>query len=440
MNHQFYILFSIVLVVFIPQLSIAQQDFNGYYRGELGATTTEGNEVLFARNIFQGTLRSEQASWRYHISLQLRQDFAANEGSATEIRMREAYIDWFGDRFDIRAGQQMIVWGRSDATQLIDILTPYDLSEFLTQDFRDLRRGVTAVNMQYFRANNSFQFVLIPVFEPSSVPGPDSRWSFYTDNTINFEGTSAPSQNLQNMQYALKWTNRTNINFDFELAAFYGFHPLPVLEKRVLIDGFDMTVNARNAYVNSPALMTSGEYRVNSNISVQFESAYWLNRKVDVFPQRLRSFEPADFNDVVSTITENNASRFLAERSIANSMVGLKTNALNWQLSLQLLSDYIVAYESEDILQDEHSLSTSFLASRSYLNDDLTVRFLTRYNFNGKDFWVNPDATYSLSDGLQVNSGAHLFGGPEPEEYYGQLSFWQYRKNSFLYLKLTAYF
>lgn len=440
MNPKLHLIVSTFLVAFIPQLSIAQQDFNGFYRGELGATSSGGNDILFARNIFQGTLRSEQQSWRYHISLQLRQDFAESEASNTEIRLREAYIDWFGDHFDIRAGQQMIVWGRSDATQIMDILTPFDLSEFLTQDFRDLRRGVTAVNMQYFRTNNSFQLVVIPVFEPSSVPGPDSRWSFFNDNTINFEGTSAPSQNLQNIQYALKWTNRTNINFDFELAAFYGLHPLPVLEKRVLMDGFDMTVNARNAYVSSPALITSGEYRVNSNISVLFESAYWLNRKVDVYPQRLRSFDPADFNEVVSAITENNLSRFLAERSLANSMVGLKTNAFNWQFSVQMLSDYIVAYESEDILQDEHNLSTSFLANRSYLNDNLTVRFLTRYNFNGKDFWINPDATYSVSDGLQLNTGAHLFGGPQPEEYYGQLSFWQYRKNSFLYLKLTAYF
>ncbi|MDZ7693236.1 MAG: hypothetical protein U5K69_19305 [Balneolaceae bacterium] len=104
-----------------------------------------------------------------------------------------------------------------------------------------------------------------------------------------------------------------------------------------------------------------------------------------------------------------------------------------------MINEYVLNHD-EQILQKEHFTYATLLLQRSFLRDKMEFRGFGRYNFNGEDFWINSELTYTGIDNIEAKVGTHLFGGPEPGPYYGHLSFHNYRSNSFFYLQFTAYF
>ena len=59
--------------------------------------------------------------------------------------LREAYMDLYADKVDVRIGKQQIIWGQADGVFITDIVSPKNLTEFLLWDFNEIRMGVTAV-------------------------------------------------------------------------------------------------------------------------------------------------------------------------------------------------------------------------------------------------------------------------------------------------------
>src|SRR5690606_33108857 len=90
--------------------------------------------------------------------------------------LREAYLDVFFDRVDLRLGHQQIVWGETDGTFVTDLLSPLDLTEFLAQPFGDLRLGVTAAAATLYAGDWRATAVLIPRRPTSRLPAPGSPW------------------------------------------------------------------------------------------------------------------------------------------------------------------------------------------------------------------------------------------------------------------------
>ena len=48
----------------------------------------------------------------------------------TFYRLKEAYTDLGFENFDLKVGNQVVVWGKSDGMPVTDVITPIDLSEF----------------------------------------------------------------------------------------------------------------------------------------------------------------------------------------------------------------------------------------------------------------------------------------------------------------------
>jgi hypothetical protein len=100
--------------------------------------------------------------------------------------LREAFVDVRLGRLDLRAGRQIIAWGRADGVNPTDNLSGQDLT-MLVPDDADRRLGTTAVRASYYVGDISFTGVWLPEFRghafalPSPPPGvsflpEDERW------------------------------------------------------------------------------------------------------------------------------------------------------------------------------------------------------------------------------------------------------------------------
>jgi hypothetical protein len=106
-------------------------------------------------------------------------------GDATG-ELREAFVDVRLGRLDIRAGRQIIAWGRADGVNPTDNLSGEDLT-LLVSDDADRRLGTTTVRASYYAGDVSLTGVWLPEFRghefalPATTPGVvfvrgDERW------------------------------------------------------------------------------------------------------------------------------------------------------------------------------------------------------------------------------------------------------------------------
>ncbi|MFW6348742.1 MAG: hypothetical protein ACOC2C_09065, partial [Cyclonatronaceae bacterium] len=203
-----------------------------------------------------------------------------------------------------------------------------------------------------------------------------------------------------------------------------------------------------------------GEYRPGGDWQLPFEFAYFSKLPVDVLPgpitdedlETLRLLQEDDsaqddlsfaeltallsrFNE---TLEQGEQNDFLSYRPAIKWMAGVSHPVFGWDVSLQYLADISLQY-GDEVLRERWFHGLSAVLNQQYLRQRLLLRLLGRYQFNGRDFWLNPEVGYDLRDNLSLSLGGHLFGGAMPEQNSPQLSFRRYGSNSLVYTSVKFF-
>ena len=441
--------------------ALSQSRFTGQLSNYNAWGLSEPNELISGRNNVRLNFTNTFDRGRVYVSSNLRHHYAFSTDSL-DFRLREAFFDVFLKNGDLRVGKQVIVWGKTDGDFIMDVVSPFDLSEFITQDFTELREGVSAISYTHYLGRTQLQAIINPVFEPSRLPEYSDRWAvvpadFFPIPT-NFSRYKNSQPTLRDTQAALRLALRPSLNFDLDLGVLYWnsrtpgyfktFETTEVLELRIPERiQFDETYHA--------GIITGGwgEYRFTDKLRFVFEAAYMQKRSYDVFSMDitrddiafLERVQQGDINpdelglllDVLNrfntALEKYEDSGFLIHRPSIKFMGGISTDVFNWSVGIQYTGDSILDYE-DDILQDAYFHSITTTVNRGFFRDTLLFRFLGKYQFNGNDFWINPEFRYDFRDGLNVALGAHIFGGLEPDFNYAHLSFQSFKKNNLLFI------
>jgi hypothetical protein len=114
-----------------------------------------------------------------HWSLKLEGWLAAEDLSETRSEsnggkqeLREAYLAFASDAFEIRAGRQIVVWGRADALNPTDNLSSRDFT-LLFIDPDDNRRGNCMVQGRIPIGASTLSVFWLPEFRPNGLPTPE---------------------------------------------------------------------------------------------------------------------------------------------------------------------------------------------------------------------------------------------------------------------------
>jgi hypothetical protein len=93
------------------------------------------------------------------------------EHGKTDTVVREAFVNLKFGALDIRAGRQIVAWGRADGVNPTDNLTGEDL-RLLAPDDDDRRLGATAIRASYYAGDVSVTAVWLPERAPHRFPIP----------------------------------------------------------------------------------------------------------------------------------------------------------------------------------------------------------------------------------------------------------------------------
>ncbi len=134
-------------------------EITGFARNYTGVLLNDQTDFSIIQNTFNLNFEKRGSTVAFKVNPLLYHYF----DKQLDFRLREAYMDMYFNKFDIRIGQQQIIYGKAEGVFITDIVSPKDLSEFLLPDFDEIRMGVTAVKLNYYFGMNTLEAVWVPV-------------------------------------------------------------------------------------------------------------------------------------------------------------------------------------------------------------------------------------------------------------------------------------
>lgn len=189
----------------------------------------------------------------------------------TKARLREGYLDAGGEAWDIRLGQQLVIWGRADRVNPTDNVTPRDYT-MLTPEDVDQRRGVLAARLRYRAELASVSAYWLPAFRPSTLPMPSVpglRWHqerpHARQGALRLDGAGG------RLDWSLSYLNALDVNPDLQvLAAGPAGVDVALTHRRVRVLGADAATVAGRYGLRAEAAYTWTSSRTDPLIKKPF--------------------------------------------------------------------------------------------------------------------------------------------------------------------------
>jgi hypothetical protein len=311
----------------------------------------------------------------------------------------EAWMRVTSGAVEVKAGREIIVWGRADGLNPTDIISSRDYTLLVAND-DEQRRGNMMIQGRVALGDFTVDAFWLPEFRPNIFPIDTRRpgVAIVPDQIVN-----------DNDQFAFK-LDRSGGTIDWSLSWFHGtdrtrdFVRTPVTPPGALVGvqqrypridmfGADMAGTSGSIGYRAEIAFTAVAgpdtiYRKNSNI--------WLVAGIDT------NLESGWHLSVQYSFRYIFDFRNLAE--VTNPLdraVALQSAAVNNQLN-------------------EVQNGATFSANRSFWQDTLTFQFQSVVYFETGDAAIMPQLTYSVNDRVRVSAGADVFLGPQLS-YFGRV-------------------
>ncbi len=379
-------------------------ELNGYMRGAFfGGKDLNGEELAQKSGYGELALkmRVRKAEWGDGFAeVRFRKGYEFDE-SLSELEIREAYVDVYKGRFDMRLGQQIVVWGRADGFNPTNNITPQNmLTRSSVED--DRRMGNFLFRGHYNLRPLNLELIWVPEYRPSVLP----TFLFPFPDYVTLGPTLVPNSDLKNSSVAAK--------LDLGLSAvgasvsyFRGYMPLPGVYPAEI--GFvDGALAA--TIVNRPYRMQvfGGDFATTlGSIGLRGEVAYR---------------DPvADYTKDVNVHVPNPDVQYV---------FGLDRTFGHFSIILQYIGRYVFDFKEfnptglpTDQLfitnrmvagqQDEISHAAFMRPSLALMHETLDLEMLAYYNLTTEEMLLRPMMTYDITDALTFKLGADMYAGPD---------------------------
>lgn len=424
------ILFAALL--FLGTAFAQEIDYSGKLTALVGPGLAESNAGRFLSGnlAFDNTLKAYAGESMFYLNAILIADgtqsqstngisnFASDDGIFS-LKLKEAYLDYNGGFWSVRAGRQIAAWGKADGIQVADILCPQDESNLIASTYKESRLGVDALRISFMGDIFQSDLYWIPIFTPSALPlaqksalreivFPKRYGTFDLTTPQKWNDFDLPERKLQNGEYAARLSLYFS-KFDLSFYGFYGWDDLPLMTYTAT-SATEANVSGtykRMGMFGADAAIPAGDF------VFRLETAF--------FPQRS-----------VQTSAEWQAKRQMAGLDFEGSKKCNQLSALagfdwtpsgGWTITAQYIADAV--FESAETLDRKAYIHrASLTVEKSFFNESLSLSALAFLDLNDLSSATEISAEYSLSDAIKLGLVANLFfkGIDNKDGLYGAYS------------------
>ena len=350
--------------------------------------TDEPNNLMSSRTRVRGEIGRDFGQSSLFVSLNATYNAILKERTGFELR--EAYLDHTENHWGLRAGRQLVIWGAADGLRITDLVSPLDMTEFLAQDYDDIRMPVNALRLFVFNDKVRVEAIAVPAFEGYVLPVDASNpWSVLPTGSplpVVWNDTgSRPAFHLSNFEYGGR-VSVTLPGVDFSLSGLYTWNKMPVIQYAP--SPTEITVSPqyyRMGFVGGDISKPLGQFVLRG------EAAYNIDKHFSYKPETMRQPQQGF-------------------RSL-NWLVGVDWYAPSeWMLSAQFSTENIFGYE-DCIMQERNNMLATLNVSKKLFNSTLQLSDFTYFDVSNKGWFSRFAADYALSDQIHLLAGFDWFGG-----------------------------
>jgi hypothetical protein len=378
-------------------------ELNGFTRGVFfEGKIVDGDGYELKSGYGELDLKCRARIGRYgdgYAEIRFRRGFEFGE-SISELNLREAYVNTYLGNLDLRLGHQIVVWGRADAFNPTNNITPQNMIARST-DEDDRKLGNILLRSSYDAGPLNFELIWVPKYASSVLP----TFLFPFPDGVEMGTAILPDATIGNSSLALK-TAAVFGPFDGSVSWFRGYMPMP-------------GIFLSHGYVND-----SG-----SIIFVVKEKSYKMNVFGADFSTAVGSFglrgefayRRPDFMHKDKPYIPNPDFQYV---------LGIDKSIRDFSAIVQYVGRYVSdfkKFESTGSSRDELELTNRMIASQQ---DEISHAVLTRptlalfhetcnlellgyFNISTEEWLLRPSLTYNLADALTLKVGAERYSGPD---------------------------
>jgi hypothetical protein len=329
--------------------------------------------------------------------------------------LREGYGELTLGRWEVRAGKQIIAWGRADELNPTDAITPKDYLLLLPEGQSAYRYGVTALKADYFLTPSVRAIgVWVPVFSPSRIPldVPDGVRLHERVPAIRIEDGSVGAK-----------LDRSGGKLDASLSYYYGFNLLPeVRVESVALDAATDRPFADVALVHPRRHMIGADFATAlDRFGYRGEIAYVHTgnahgRSVDEVTPHLSYVLGIErsFSESVSVIVQY-VGRYVVHR-VDPARALADPDVLGGRVRFLAARETFVINQQLDTVQNGWSARIA----KRWWNDTLEAEVLSLHYVERNDFFVRPKIAYDVADNWRATVGGEIFHGPK-HSFFGRI-------------------
>lgn len=319
--------------------------------------------------------------------------------AASTASVRESYVALHTNRADLLVGKQNVAWGRADAVNPTDNLTPRDYTLLLPFD-EDQRFGTASVKLDaHPSAEYTVTVFATPLFEPSKIPAALPPGAGVRN--------TKPAHTLSNSEVGFK-VDKTGGETDWSVSYFHGFSLIPEIRP---LDPSGLLLELRYPGMD---VFGADMARNFGRYGFRGEAAYFATK--DYSRQETTSVAP-----YLSYVLG-------ADRTFLESL----------NINIQLLGNWVPHHKDPESLPDPLQRSTATtnallfgqvhranygatlrIADR-WLGETLEAEVFLMAYFNPSNAYIRPLVTYAFTDRIKGSLGAEIYSGAK-DSYFGGL-------------------
>jgi hypothetical protein len=351
------------------------------------------------------------------------------------VDLREAYVNAYLGRLDLRLGQQIIVWGRADALNPTNNLTPVDfrIRSPLEDDIRIGNAGARAF-LRLAPSPFRLEGVWMPVYLPTVLP------PVALPQYVSFGPPTFPSTDLTHGTEAAR-LHLELPSFEMSVSYLHGYALLPgiTLASVTLTGVADPVTGVVTPGATPPSIIVSRTAYAQQVVGLDFSTALGevMTIRGEAAYRRPYDYQSAQYGQVafpdvqyvlgadhnfgaVSVIAQymgryvfdwqkqNGPAAPLDPALLLTKTMANDEAAVRSDVTAQLQKTNQILFSQTAQLQHLATVRVEWLA----LHDTLSVSALALLNFTTKEWAFTPRIGYRLSDALTAYVGAQIFKGP----------------------------
>ena len=416
------VLTSIILTIATLSLSAKSIEFNGMLRDYLAYTFEDST---FA--VHEQTLDLTLTGWGDNTHMVINPTIYMGDNQALQLGIREAYIDFYLENADIRVGKQAIIWGEAEGAFITDLVSPRDMRSFILADFKEIRKGVPAIKVDYYKDAFTFEGIWIAKFIPTSMPESDSMWA----KQMSLPGANPAAFKDAEFNLAMPTAELKNSEV-FGKVSHFGSKA-----NWALMGGYAFTDEPYISMITPPQTSPAKKAQIDQEYGRYSMGGGSLSTNVGQTVLRLEA--AAYFDKPFTALTPGMPPIATVEKH--HQLQGL--TGLDWDLwGMQMSTQYIFGYvhDHHDKLMEqgkalkEFSHTFTFRVQKTFFSDQLAAKLFTYVETDPLNALIRPSLSWTIEDGVVLEGGLDLFVGDKDG------TFGSYKDNSLAWMAMRWYF